>query len=169
MYPDNLTLVRGYHHHQRLTDERFISNPFTNGANDRMYRTGDLACYREDGTIDYLGRIDHQIKIRGYRIELGEIESLLLKQDSVGEAVVLLREDTEGDKRFQKLIYFYTSSTKYKYHVQLSHTVYLVGDCKLKSESMLGEHLLIFFLPRKMVHLRFTRCSPPPMIHPLEF
>ena len=42
-----------------------------------MYKTGDLARYREDGIIEYLGRVDNQVKVRGYRIELGEIEAVL--------------------------------------------------------------------------------------------
>ena len=54
-----------------------------------MYRTGDLARYRQDGVIEYAGRIDHQVKIRGLRIELGEIEARLMELDEVREAVVL--------------------------------------------------------------------------------
>lgn len=92
-------VVRGYHKRENITAERFIINPFSSDKGARIYKTGDLARYREDGTIDYLGRIDHQIKIRGYRIELGEIESLMREHSAVDEVVVLLREDVEGDKR----------------------------------------------------------------------
>ncbi|MGD1900081.1 MAG: condensation domain-containing protein [Phormidesmis sp.] len=62
-----------------------------------LYRTGDLATYREDGTIEYLGRFDSQIKLRGFRIEPGEIESVLCQQSQVERAVVMLQE--EGGKR----------------------------------------------------------------------
>ena len=51
-----------------------------------MYRTGDLARLREDGQIEYLGRIDDQAKIRGYRIEPKEVEVILANHPAVREA-----------------------------------------------------------------------------------
>jgi amino acid adenylation domain-containing protein/non-ribosomal peptide synthase protein (TIGR01720 family)/FkbM family methyltransferase len=63
-----------------------------------IYRTGDLARWLSNGCIEFLGRIDHQVKIRGYRIELGEIESLLLNHNNIKEAVVMIRENPNGDK-----------------------------------------------------------------------
>ena len=73
-----------------LTDERFVKNSFSPDQTARMYRTGDLARYREDGALDYLGRIDTQVKLRGQRIELGEIEKTLEKHGGVTQAVVQL-------------------------------------------------------------------------------
>jgi natural product biosynthesis luciferase-like monooxygenase protein len=84
-------VVRGYHERPDLTAERFVENPFRSG--ERMYRTGDLVRWREDGEIDFLGRIDHQVKIRGYRIELGEIEARLNQHDAIWEGVVTARQD----------------------------------------------------------------------------
>ncbi|THC44765.1 non-ribosomal peptide synthetase [Streptomyces sp. A1499] len=92
-------LARGYLNRPELTERQFIRNPFTSGADDRLYRTGDLVRRRVDGTIDYLGRLDHQVKLRGYRIELGEIESVLMRQDQVTDTVVVVREDQPGDHR----------------------------------------------------------------------
>ncbi|WP_445627743.1 amino acid adenylation domain-containing protein [Nostoc sp. DSM 114167] len=92
-------LARGYLNRPELTQEKFISNPFSDEAHSRLYKTGDLARYLNDGSIEFLGRIDHQVKIRGYRIELQEIENVLSQQPGVQEAVVVAREDQPDDKR----------------------------------------------------------------------
>lgn len=84
-------LARGYLHRPALTAERFIADPFSQEPGSRMYKTGDLARYQSDGTIEFLGRIDHQVKVHGYRIELGEIESQLRQHPTVHEAVVIVR------------------------------------------------------------------------------
>jgi natural product biosynthesis luciferase-like monooxygenase protein len=91
-------VVRGYLNRPELSKERFIPNPWKNDGS-RIYWTGDLAKYREDGVIEFLGRIDHQVKIRGYRIELGEIEMALGLHPSLRESVVIVREDSPGDQR----------------------------------------------------------------------
>ncbi len=85
-------LARGYLNRPDLTAERFLPDPF-GGPGGRMYRTGDLARYRADGTLQYLGRIDHQVKLRGFRIELGEIETALEACEGVAKALVMVRED----------------------------------------------------------------------------
>ncbi|HET9280163.1 MAG TPA: amino acid adenylation domain-containing protein, partial [Flavitalea sp.] len=92
-------LARGYLNRPDLTLERFINDPFSGEPGARLYRTGDLARWLPDGTLEYLGRIDEQVKIRGYRIELGEIESVLHECDLVSQAVVLAKQDKEGNKR----------------------------------------------------------------------
>ena len=71
----------------------------------RLYRTGDLVRYRNDRTLDFLGRMDHQVKLRGFRIELGEIESVLRSFPGVVDVVTLLRESDE-DKRLVAYLVF---------------------------------------------------------------
>nr|WP_273018688.1 non-ribosomal peptide synthetase [Pseudomonas sp. BW16M2] len=82
-------LARGYHNRPGLTAERFIPDPFATTPGARLYRTGDLARYREQGVVEYAGRIDHQVKIRGFRIELGEIEARLREHPAVREVLVV--------------------------------------------------------------------------------
>ncbi len=94
-------VARGYLGRPELTQERFVPNPF--GRDDeRLYRTGDLGRWLHDGTIEYLGRLDHQVKIRGHRIEPGEIESALSRHPSVKQSAVVPRSD-EGSSE-QRLI-----------------------------------------------------------------
>ena len=92
-------LARGYLKRPELTTEKFVANPFSDEAGARMYRTGDRARYRNDGTIEHLGRLDSQVKIRGFRIELSEIESALAAHPDVGRAVAVAREEERGDRR----------------------------------------------------------------------
>lgn len=93
LYIGGIGVSTGYLNQPALTAERFIADPFSLSSAARLYRTGDLGCYRHDGNIDYLGRIDHQVKIRGYRVELGEIESALRRHPAVADAVTMVRED----------------------------------------------------------------------------
>jgi amino acid adenylation domain-containing protein/non-ribosomal peptide synthase protein (TIGR01720 family) len=92
-------VARGYLDRPDLTADRFIPDPFGNESGARLYKTGDLVQYRSDGTVEFLGRMDHQVKVRGFRIELGEIEAVLGRHPRVRQATVLAREDSPGDKR----------------------------------------------------------------------
>ncbi|WP_052710262.1 non-ribosomal peptide synthetase [Azospirillum thiophilum] len=86
---------RGYHRQPGLTADRFVPDPFGEPGG-RLYRSGDLARHREDGVIEYLGRIDQQVKIRGLRIELGEIEAALQAEAAVRDAAVAAVEGPGG-------------------------------------------------------------------------
>ena len=99
LYIAGIGLARGYINRPELTAQAFIPNPFSAAPGARMYRSGDLARYLPDGTIEYLGRSDHQVKIRGLRIELGEIESTLAALDAVRDVVVLARTDERNIAR----------------------------------------------------------------------
>ncbi|OXA89994.1 non-ribosomal peptide synthetase [Flavobacterium hercynium] len=91
IYISGAGVTRGYLNKPELTAEKFIENPFELGT--KMYDTGDLGRWLPDGTIEFLGRNDHQVKVRGYRIELGEIETSLLQFSAdIKEVVVEVKE-----------------------------------------------------------------------------
>ncbi len=100
-------LARGYLNRPDLTEQKFVPDPFVEG--EKMYRTGDSAAWMPDGNIDYFGRIDFQVKIRGFRIELGEIEQHIMKHDGINNAVVLAKDDKDGNKF---LAAYFESSTE---------------------------------------------------------
>ena len=102
-------VARGYLNQSRLTDEKFISNPFSDMPDARLYKTGDLVRWLSDGTLEYISRIDQQVKIRGYRIELGEIESQLNQYPGIKDCVVV----ASGEETDKQLVAFYlTTDTK---------------------------------------------------------
>ena len=111
-------LALGYWNDPALTAERFVAHPFAENdrpeepGGDRLYRTGDLACWRSDGSIEFLGRMDDQLKIRGFRIEPGEIEVALHQFPGITGAVVQAwnagKPATSEDQRM--LIAHYTTA-----------------------------------------------------------
>jgi amino acid adenylation domain-containing protein len=82
-------VTRGYHDQPRLTAAAFRPDPWSTEPGGRMYRTGDLGRWREDGSLQLIGRNDHQVKIRGFRIECGEVEAALRSHRDVRQAVVV--------------------------------------------------------------------------------
>ncbi|UWY30341.1 amino acid adenylation domain-containing protein [Flavobacterium sp. TR2] len=105
LYVSGSGVARGYLNKSELTEEKFIANPFIEGA--RMYDTGDLACWLPDGNIEFLGRKDQQVKIRGYRIELGEIENTISQySENLKQVAVEVRENNQ-----EKVLAAYLVST----------------------------------------------------------
>ena len=85
-------LARGYLNRPALTAERFVPNPFSGVAGARMFRTGDRGRWLEDGSIQFLGRLDEQVKIRGHRVEPREVEAILRRHSRIREAEVVTRD-----------------------------------------------------------------------------
>lgn len=99
LYLGGVGVARGYLNRPELNAERFLPDTFSDRPGARMYKTGDLVRWKPDSTIEFFGRLDHQVKLRGFRIELGEIETMVARHSQVRQAVVLVREDRPGDKR----------------------------------------------------------------------
>lgn len=87
----------GYINSVAEQDARFVTNPFTNDADDLIYLTGDRGRYRPDGQLEILGRLDHQVKIRGVRIEPDEVDAVLRRHPAVGMSVVIAVKDEHGE------------------------------------------------------------------------
>lgn len=92
-------LALGYLGHPDLTGERFAELEHPGLGRRRLYRTGDRVRMRDDGAIEYLGRLDRQVKVRGHRIELDEVEAAVAELPSVREAVVELAGTTADTRQ----------------------------------------------------------------------
>jgi len=121
-------LARGYLHRPELTAEKFIASPFIPG--ERLYRSGDVGRWCADGTIESLGRTDHQVKVWGFRIELGEIEAVLAQHPAVAECVVVARPAPSGAHRLIAFVVprdgFTLESRELRDHLQLQLPEYMI-------------------------------------------
>ncbi|UOG08063.1 non-ribosomal peptide synthetase [Bacillus altitudinis] len=135
-------LAIGYLNRPDLTKQVFIPHPFASG--ERLYRTGDLAYFREDGLIEYAGRVDDQVKIRGHRIELTEIEANLLMHPGVKQAVLLADHDETNHTR---LLAYITCDDAWKGKLD---------DIK----SRLKERLPAYMLPHELIELENLPLTP---------
>ncbi|HEY6350740.1 MAG TPA: amino acid adenylation domain-containing protein, partial [Candidatus Angelobacter sp.] len=141
LYIAGAGLARGYLRRADLTTERFVPNPFARRAGERLYRTGDLGRWREDGTIEFIGRADQQVKIRGHRIELGEIECALREHAQVSDAVVISRKDHTGQNYLAAYIVGaakeeYPGAAKLRAHVQQRLPEYMVPSVFVEMKSL---------------------------------
>jgi amino acid adenylation domain-containing protein/non-ribosomal peptide synthase protein (TIGR01720 family) len=141
-------ITRGYLFRPGLTAERFVPNPLSTSG-ERMYRTGDLTRFTEDGRIEYVGRIDHQVKVRGFRIELGEIEARLLAQDSVREGVVLAVDGHSG----QQLVAYVVPSDS-------SLSLEQLDDLRETLQAALKAHLPEYMVPAQWQFLEQLPLTP---------
>jgi amino acid adenylation domain-containing protein len=137
IYIGGIGVARGYLERPELTAERFLPDPFSKQPGERFYKTGDVGRFLPDGTLELLGRIDHQVKLRGFRIELGEIESALASHPKVQSGVVVVHETKTHDQRL------------------IAYAVPNAGS-HLSSEEMrdyLRERLPAYMLPSSVVEL----------------
>lgn len=102
IYIGGVGLARGYLNRPELTHERFIAHPFMAGG--RLYKSGDRGRWQHNGTVEYLGRKDHQVKVRGYRVELEEIEKVIRIHPGVKDAWVEINEKDAGDRYIAAVI-----------------------------------------------------------------
>jgi amino acid adenylation domain-containing protein len=135
LYIGGAGLARGYFNRPELTAERFTKDPFVDRPQARIYRTGDLVRRLADGTLEFMGRVDHQVKIRGHRVELGEIEAALQHHDSIGQCVVVAQDDPDGGHR---LVAYYISTAGAR-----------IAGSELRS--LLGESLPAYMVPSAFV------------------
>ncbi len=126
-------VAKGYRNREEETQKKFINNPFV--ENEKLYKTGDIGRWLSDGSIEFLGRIDHQVKLRGNRIELGEIISQILLKEDINDAVVLINQDNNDEKEL---------------------VAYVVSDKKQNSTDLrkfLSESLPDYMLPNKYIQI----------------
>jgi natural product biosynthesis luciferase-like monooxygenase protein len=134
----------GYLGRPELTAERFVPVAFGEEPMQIVYRTGDRVRYRADGTLEFVGRVDHQVKIRGHRIEPGEIEAVLETHPGIAQAVVTAREDGEGERR----LVAYTRAP--------GGRVLSVGELRSHLEGVLPDYMI----PSSFVNLEVFPLTP---------
>ncbi|MEO1590242.1 MAG: amino acid adenylation domain-containing protein, partial [Cyanobacteria bacterium J06632_22] len=134
-------LSQGYLNRSELTTEKFVKNCLD--GHPVLYKTGDGVCYRPDGSLEYLGRLDHQIKLRGFRIEPGEIESVLVEQLGAEQALVMVRSAASGD---DQLVAYYKTNDKRWDNNSL--------------QRQLGQYLPTYMLPTAYVQIEEFPLTP---------
>ncbi len=137
LYVGGYGVAKGYLNRPELTAEKFIKDRFSKKVGATLYATGDNVRRLPDGNIDFLGRVDDQVKIHGYRIEPKEIEFVLKQNESLSDALVVVREDKPGQK---KLVAY----------------VILSGQKEIDSESLreyLRDKISVYMIPAFFVFL----------------
>ncbi|SDD51918.1 polyketide synthase PksM/polyketide synthase PksN [Paenibacillus sp. CF095] len=97
-------LATGYLNDDEGNAQKFIENPYKDSSSPRLYKMGDYARYLPDGTIELLGRRDHQVKIRGIKLELTGIERVIEQNSAIAECAVFVKELSQGVSRLYSAI-----------------------------------------------------------------
>lgn len=104
-------LALEYHNNAETTSEKFVAHPFSEDPSVHLYRTGDLCRYRENGFLEFIGRMDRQVKIRGFRVEMGEIESAIKAYPGISQTIAVSNRPT-GESISIVIYYTVMDSTK---------------------------------------------------------
>jgi amino acid adenylation domain-containing protein len=130
-------IAAGYLGDSALTARKFLPDPHA-APGERMYSTGDRAVWREDGNLEFLGRLDHQVKVRGYRIELGDVQSAMARHPDVAAAAAVVAEP--GGER-QLVAYYACRSRKLPAAELRDHLAALLPEYMLPSRLTQLRHL----------------------------
>lgn len=101
LYTGGDGLALGYLNRSDLSDEKFITNPFSNEMGSKLYKTGDMVRWMPNGNLEYIGRQDNQVKIRGFRVELEAIQTHLLHHPAISQCSI---QALESDKHGKVLV-----------------------------------------------------------------
>ncbi|HEX2202177.1 MAG TPA: amino acid adenylation domain-containing protein, partial [Longimicrobium sp.] len=126
LYLGGKGVTRGYLGRPGLTAERYVPDPFSVEPGARMYRTGDRIRWKADGTLEYLGRLDHQVKVRGFRVETGEVEAWIRRFPGVADCVVMARADDAGETRLVGYVVGPNDAEALKAHLRKALPDYMV-------------------------------------------
>jgi amino acid adenylation domain-containing protein len=154
-------LAAGYWNRPELTADRFVANPLAAELSARLYRTGDLGRWRQNGDLDYLGRVDSQVKLRGMRIELEEIETVLASHAAVREAAVVV----QGEGERQKLAAYLVTHERQEQEGQEEEEPR--GGREVEGEKLTAVALRRFLrgkLPEHMVPASYWRLGKMPLL-----
>jgi aspartate racemase len=151
-------LALGYWRRDDLTTEQFVADPFSREPGAKLYRTGDLARWRDNGTIEFLGRTDNQIKLSGFRVNPGEIEAVLKRQPHVLDSAVVVCESVRAEKRLVSYVVGSTSTEKLFAALRKSLPAYMVPSAIV----------MLPMLPRTANGKLDRNALPPPSFGPEE-
>ncbi len=136
-------ITKGYINREDLTTEKFVKHNFEQEYPSLLYRSGDLGIMRQNGVVEFLGRVDHQIKIRGFRVELTEIQNVMQSIPDFEEVVVVAIKDKEQNliNKAQSIIVYFSSeedvdTQKIKNHLSTLLPEYMIPSLFVKLDEL---------------------------------